>query len=144
MTMYLLRDEEVLPEFFALAERLRAADRFFAARRALLSGPFPVVGRWAAPRVAVSPEAVPFRPAEGVHVVVGPPLDGRRTGGPPRRGRRLAVRRRRARPLHHRRLRRRGPVAGLGRPRDGGGGEPPNGRAPWSELMPFAGTGSLR
>jgi hypothetical protein len=76
MTMYLLRDEHVLPEFFALAERLRAADRFFAARRALLSGPFPVVGRWAAPRVAVSPEAVPFRPAEGVHVVVGPPLAG--------------------------------------------------------------------
>ena len=72
MTMYLLRDEQVVPEFFALAERLRAADRFFAARRAILSGAFPVVGRWAAPRVAVSPEAVPFRPAEGVYVVVGP------------------------------------------------------------------------
>ena len=42
----------------------------------MLSGPFPVVGRWAAPRVAVSPEAVPFRPAGGVHVVVGPPVDG--------------------------------------------------------------------
>jgi hypothetical protein len=76
MTLYLLRDERVLPEFFALAERLRAKDRFFAARRALLSGPFAVVGRWAAPRVAVSPEAVPFRPAEGVHVVVGPRVDG--------------------------------------------------------------------
>jgi hypothetical protein len=76
MTLYLLRDERVVPEFFALAERLRAADRFFAARRALLSGPFPVVGRWAAPRVAVSPEAVPFRPAEGVHVVVGPAIAG--------------------------------------------------------------------
>jgi hypothetical protein len=73
MTLYLLRDEDVVPEFFALAERLRAADRFFGARRAVLSGPFPVVGRWAAPRVAVSPEAVPFRPAEGVYVVVGPP-----------------------------------------------------------------------
>jgi hypothetical protein len=76
MTLYLLRDERVLPEFFALAERLRAEDRFFTARRALLSGPFEVVGRWAAPRVAVSPEAVPFRPAEGVHVVVGPAVDG--------------------------------------------------------------------
>jgi hypothetical protein len=76
MTLYLLRDERVLPEFFALAERLRAEDRFFTARRALLSGPFDVVGRWAAPRVAVSPEAVPFRPAEGVHVVVGPAVDG--------------------------------------------------------------------
>jgi hypothetical protein len=77
MTLYFLRDEEVVPEFFALAERLYAEDRFFRARHALLSGPFPVVGRWAAPRVAVSPEAVPFRPSEGVHVVVGPPVDGR-------------------------------------------------------------------
>jgi hypothetical protein len=76
LTLYLLRDEQVIPEFFALAERLRAADRFFAARRSLLSGPFAIVGRWAAPRVAVSPEAVPFRPAHGVHVVVGPQVDG--------------------------------------------------------------------
>ena len=75
MTLYLLRDETVVPEFFALAERLYAEDRFFAARRALLSGPFEVVGRWAAPRVAVSPGAVPYRPAQGVHVVVGPALD---------------------------------------------------------------------
>ncbi len=37
-----------------------------------------MVGRWAAPRVAVSPEAVPFRPAVGVHVVVGPAVDGGR------------------------------------------------------------------
>ncbi len=76
MTLYLIRDEDVLPEFFALAERLRAEDRFFAARRALLSGPFEVVHRWAAPRVAVSAEAVPFRPSCGVYVVVGPPADG--------------------------------------------------------------------
>jgi hypothetical protein len=76
MTLYLLRDEQVIPEFFALAERLYALDRFFRARRALLSGPFPVVGQWAAPRVAVSPGAIPFRPAHGVHVVVGPPVDG--------------------------------------------------------------------
>ena len=66
------------PKFFALARRLHAEDRFFAARRALLSGPYPVVGRWAAPRVAVSPEAVPYRPAQGVHVVVGPALDASR------------------------------------------------------------------
>ena len=26
--------------------------------------------------MAVSAEAVPFRPAQGVHVVVGPPVDG--------------------------------------------------------------------
>jgi hypothetical protein len=83
LTLYLMRDEGVLPAFFALAERLRAEDRFFAARRALLSGPFDVVGRWAAPRVAVSAEAVPFRPSRGVHVVVGPPVDGAEMVGRP-------------------------------------------------------------
>ncbi len=76
MTLYLMRDEGVLPAFFALADRLRAEDRFFAARRSLLSGPFDVTHRWVAPRVAVSAEAVPFRPSCGVYVVVGPPTDG--------------------------------------------------------------------
>jgi hypothetical protein len=76
MTLYLMRDADPLPEFFALAKRLHAADRFFAARRALLSGPFEVVGRWAAPRVAVSGGAVPFRPSHGVYAIVGPAVDG--------------------------------------------------------------------
>jgi hypothetical protein len=76
MTLYLMRDDGCLPAFFALAKRLAAEDRFFTARRALLSGPFEVVGRWAAPRVAVSPGAVPFRPSQGVYVVVGPAIDG--------------------------------------------------------------------
>jgi hypothetical protein len=76
MTLYLMRGREVVPEFFALAEQLRAKDRFFAARRALVSGPFEIVDRWAAPRVAVSPGAIPFRPSRGVYVVVGPALDG--------------------------------------------------------------------
>jgi hypothetical protein len=76
MTLYLMDDEGVIPEFFALAKRLYAADRFFAARCALLSGPFEIAGRWAAPRVAVSAEAVPFRPSNGVYVVVGPRVDG--------------------------------------------------------------------
>jgi hypothetical protein len=76
MTLYLLRDRAVLPEFYALGKRLYDEDRFFAARKALLSGPFEVTGRWAAPRVAISPGAVPFRPCTGVYVVVGPPVDG--------------------------------------------------------------------
>ncbi len=76
MTLYLMDDEGVVPEFFALAKRLYAEDRFFAARRALLSGPFEIAGRWAAPRVAVSAGAVPFRPSNGVYVVVGPRVDG--------------------------------------------------------------------
>jgi hypothetical protein len=78
MTLYLMRDAEVVPPFFALAERLWAEDRFFAARRAVLSGPFEVVGAWAAPRVAISAGAVPFRPARGVYAVVGPAIDGER------------------------------------------------------------------
>src|SRR5580704_7166753 len=76
MTLYLLRDETVLPGFAALARRLHEEDRFFEARRPHLSGPFTVTGRWAAPRIRVSPEAVPFRPSVGIYVVVGPPVDG--------------------------------------------------------------------
>jgi hypothetical protein len=76
MTLYLMRHAGVLPEFFALAERLRAEDRFFAARRSHLSGPFEVTGRWVAPRLSLSAAAVPFRPARGVYVLVGPPVDG--------------------------------------------------------------------
>ena len=76
MTLYLLRDEQVIPEFFALAERLRAEDRFFAARRALLSGPFAIVGRWAAPALPSRPRRFPSARRSGVHVVVGPEVDG--------------------------------------------------------------------
>ena len=76
MTLYLMRDESLIPEFFDLAKRLYAEDRFFSERRALLSGPFEISGQWAAPRVAVSAGAVPFRPSNGVYVVVGPPVDG--------------------------------------------------------------------
>jgi hypothetical protein len=42
----------------------------------VLSGPFDVVGTWAAPRVAVSAGAIPFRPSHGVYTVVGPAVDG--------------------------------------------------------------------
>jgi hypothetical protein len=76
MTLYLLRDREAVAPFMALGQRLYEEDRFFTARRALISGPFDVIGSWAAPRVAVSPGAVPFRPAGGLYVVVGPPIDG--------------------------------------------------------------------
>jgi hypothetical protein len=76
MTLYLMRDAGVLPAFFDLAQRLRQADRFFADRRAHLSGPFEVRDRWVSPRVKVSATAVPHRPARGIYVVVGPPVDG--------------------------------------------------------------------
>ncbi len=76
MTLYLLRGETVLQPFFDLAHRLHAENRFFSARHALLSGPFEVVGRWAAPRVLVSPAVIPYRPSQGVYVVVGPSVGG--------------------------------------------------------------------
>lgn len=76
MTLYLMSDPSVLPEFADLAERLRQEDRFFADRRAHLSGPFDVQERWAAPRVKVSAEVIPFRPSKGIYVVVGPAVDG--------------------------------------------------------------------
>ncbi len=71
MTLYLLRDAGILPEFFELAQHLRQSGRFFEARQAHLSGPFDVIGQWAAGRTPVSAAAVPFRPAHGVYVVVG-------------------------------------------------------------------------
>jgi hypothetical protein len=69
MTLYLMRNKDVLPEFFALATRLRHEDRFFAARQSHLSGPFEILAQAAAPRVKVSAAAVPFRPAAGIYVV---------------------------------------------------------------------------
>jgi hypothetical protein len=75
MTLYLLRDRSVVEPFYELGRELWAADRGFAARHAALSGPFEVTGRWAAPRVKVSAGAVPYRPAAGVYVLVGPEVD---------------------------------------------------------------------
>jgi len=75
MTLYLMRDERVLPAFAELAQILRREDRFFEARRAHLSGPFEVADRFVSPRVKVSAGVVPFRPSRGVYVVVGPPVD---------------------------------------------------------------------
>jgi hypothetical protein len=70
MTLYLLRDADVLPEFFDLAQRLRRAGRFFEARQAHLSGPFDITGQWVSAATQVSAGVVPFRPGEGVYVVV--------------------------------------------------------------------------
>jgi hypothetical protein len=76
VTLYLMRGPEVLPEFVALAQRLRRADRFFAHRQAHLSGPFEVRSRWVSPRVKVSAAVIPHRPARGIYVVAGPAIDG--------------------------------------------------------------------
>ena len=145
MTLYLLRDEQLVPEFFALAE---GAGR----QGPVLPGPArPVVGALPgggalgrAHGWRCRPEAVPFRPADGVHVVVGPPVDGEELVE------------------HH-------GVAGAWQftdaehertitvafvdgdlwqasalPWERPARSHPNGRAHWSELMPSAGIGSLR
>jgi hypothetical protein len=72
MTLYLMAEPvaETLGAFAALGDELKRRDRFFAARRSHLSGPFDVVGATAAARVLVSAAAVPYRPCTGVYVVV--------------------------------------------------------------------------
>ena len=93
VTCYLMSEpiRQTLDDFFALGAELHRLDRFFDARRALLTGPFRAHDAVAAPRVLVSAAAVPYRPHRGVYVVVeGPTADdltrrAARAGG--RRGR---------------------------------------------------------
>jgi len=77
MTLYLMGEpvDSTLEEFEALGVRLRADGRFHEHRRSRLSGPFAVTGMLAAPRVLVSPAAVPYRPNRGVYVVVRDGVD---------------------------------------------------------------------
>ncbi len=72
VTLYLMGEpvDATLEEFRALGEHLRAEGRFHQHRKSRLSGPFAVTGLWAAPRVLVSAESIPFRPNLGVYVVV--------------------------------------------------------------------------
>jgi hypothetical protein len=72
LTVYLMTEpvEETLAQYFALAKDLHALDRFYKHRYAHLSGPLEVVETHAAPRVLVSPEAIPYRPNRGVYAVV--------------------------------------------------------------------------
>ena len=94
MTLYLIRDVDVLPEFFALGERLWAEDRFFKARRAVLSGPFEVVDALggAAGGGLARRRPVPTRPRRLRRR--RPPGRWRASGRRPRGRGRLAVRRR--------------------------------------------------
>jgi len=72
LTLYLMRSplDVTIDDFFNLASRLHAEDRFFAHRRALASGPLAVVETRSAPRVRVSAAALPFRPNRGVYAIV--------------------------------------------------------------------------
>ena len=74
VTLYLMSEpvERTLQEFMALGRALHEKDRFHLHRKARLSGPFPLDAIAVAPRVLISPEAVPYRPNRGVYVVVQP------------------------------------------------------------------------
>jgi hypothetical protein len=72
LTCYLMTDpvEATLREFEEHGRALAELGRFHRHRRALLSGPFAVVHAFAAERVLIRPESVPFRPHRGVFVTV--------------------------------------------------------------------------
>ena len=77
VTCYLMAEpiEETIDEFFALGAELHRLDRFHEHRRAHLTGPFRIGDSVAAPRVLVSPAAVPFRAHRGIYVMVEDLLD---------------------------------------------------------------------
>ncbi|HXW34061.1 MAG TPA: hypothetical protein VEJ87_05735 [Acidimicrobiales bacterium] len=72
MTLYLMTGPilETLEDFKDLGRELREVGRFHEHRNARLSGPFETVDSRAAPRVLVSPDAIPYRPNLGVYVIV--------------------------------------------------------------------------
>lgn len=74
LTVYLLADplDRSVEAIRRRGQELRDLGRFHHHRVARLAGPLRVEGARAAPRVAVSAEAVPHRPALGVHVRVEP------------------------------------------------------------------------
>jgi hypothetical protein len=79
--LYLVTEpvEQTLDEFYGLAVRLRELGRLHPEPRTHhLASPFRVVEAFAAPRVLVSAEAVPFRPHRGVYVIVEEPSDDER------------------------------------------------------------------
>lgn len=78
LTVYLLADplDRSVEVIRRRGRELRDLGRFHHHRVARLAGPLRVEGARAAPRVAVSAEAVPHRPALGVHVRVEPVDEG--------------------------------------------------------------------
>jgi hypothetical protein len=79
VTLYLMGApvEATLVDFLELGRRLHGLGRFHEHRRSHLSGPFQFMEAAAAPRVLISPEAVPHRPNRGIYVLVeNLPADG--------------------------------------------------------------------
>jgi hypothetical protein len=79
VTLYLMSEplDATIREFYDLGRHLHEVGRFHRHRTSHLSGAFGVTHAWSAPRVLVSPEAVPYRPNRGVYVVVASPGEAR-------------------------------------------------------------------
>ena len=68
VTLYLFTEplQQALAEFQSLGRTLDSLGRFFKPRRSPLSGPFKLVKTYAAPRVLVDPDVIPYRPNRGL------------------------------------------------------------------------------
>ena len=77
VTLYLMTEpvDETLREFYALGSELSALGRFHRHRHSHLGGPYRLLKAYAAPRVRISPEALPFRPNRGIFVTVNDPIE---------------------------------------------------------------------
>jgi hypothetical protein len=76
LTLYLMSGPEapVVERFRNWGERLSELGRFHRHRVSHLSGAFLFLKAYAAPRVLISPEAIPYRPCRGLHVTVTEPI----------------------------------------------------------------------
>jgi len=77
VALYLMGDppQPTLDEFAELGDRLRNLGRFHLHRHSHLSGAWQALEGWAAPRVLVGADAVPWRPATGIYTIVEEPTD---------------------------------------------------------------------
>jgi hypothetical protein len=71
LQLYFMEDpERVLPEFQALGRELAGAGRFRTDIDSHLQAPLQLVNDYAAPRVLIRPEVVPYRPNHGAYVIL--------------------------------------------------------------------------
>jgi hypothetical protein len=78
VTLYLITDpvQQALEDFYALGRELYAKGRWFKPRKSHLSGPFTLVKTYAAPRMPVDADAIPYRPNRGIFVTAQADADG--------------------------------------------------------------------
>jgi len=76
VAVYLMGDPPTptLDEFLELGDRLRNLGRFHQHRPAHLSGAWQALEGWAAPRVLVGADVVPWRPGTGIYTIVEEPV----------------------------------------------------------------------